>query len=421
MTNKTDQDNSNILNDLEQRRGLFAKYWIAWCVLLFCIAATLYAYGVSSQFIRERAHDRFQFEVISTQMAINERLHIYEQALRSVVSMIYATNEFDRHIFADYVESLDIESHWPGIQGIGFSVPVLPDDKEIHVATIQAEGFPEYHIYPEGERPMYTAIIYLEPFDWRNQRAFGYDMWSNPVRQNAMRRARDEGMPATSGAITLVQETEEDVQRGFLTYLPVYLNGGVPGTIEQRRQELIGWIYAPFRAGRFMNGVLGHGSENLDLEVYDGTAPVAEKLLYDSNTDVLFLDKPNQGGFSKRILVTNQGRTWTLQFNTIGQYLTDFEVGHPILVLLAGLLSSGVMFLLLMLLTYTRSQAEGLAHVKSLEAIKHKNKWKDAYVKLEARAEELSRVNRLMVGRELRMQELKAENQKLRSREVNNG
>ncbi len=41
-----------------------------------------------------------------------------------------------------------------------------------------AEGFDEYRVYPSGERDTYQAIIYLEPFDWRNRRAFGYDMYS---------------------------------------------------------------------------------------------------------------------------------------------------------------------------------------------------------------------------------------------------
>src|SRR3546814_19605036 len=51
--------------------------------------------------------------------------------------------------------------------------------------------FPDYRIWPEGERAIYTSIIYLEPFDWRNQRAFGYDMFLAPVRRAAMERARD--------------------------------------------------------------------------------------------------------------------------------------------------------------------------------------------------------------------------------------
>ncbi|WP_353850005.1 CHASE domain-containing protein [Accumulibacter sp.] len=55
--------------------------------------------------------------------------------------------------------------------------------------AIRADGFPEYALRPPGERRHYSSIVYLEPFDWRNQRAFGYDMYSEPVRQRAMERA----------------------------------------------------------------------------------------------------------------------------------------------------------------------------------------------------------------------------------------
>ena len=66
---------------------------------------------------------------------------------------------------------------------------------------MRAEGFPDYAIHPAGERDPYTNIIYLEPFADRNLRAFGYDMYAEPVRREAMERARDTGLPALSGKI----------------------------------------------------------------------------------------------------------------------------------------------------------------------------------------------------------------------------
>ncbi len=87
-----------------------------------------------------------------------------------------------------------------------------------HIAKIQAEGgfFQNYTIQPPGEREEYTPIVYLEPLDERNQRAIGYDMFSEPTRHLAMARARDTGEPALSGKVVLVQEIDQDVQYGFL-------------------------------------------------------------------------------------------------------------------------------------------------------------------------------------------------------------
>src|SRR3546814_9134348 len=56
---------------------------------------------------------------------------------------------------------------------------------------IRAEGFPNYSVTPPGEREVYFPITLIEPFDERNQRAFGYDMFSEPVRREAMRRSEE--------------------------------------------------------------------------------------------------------------------------------------------------------------------------------------------------------------------------------------
>ena len=69
-----------------------------------------------------------------------------------------------------------------------------------------------------------------------------------------MSRARDTGSAALSGKVTLVQETDKDVQAGFLMYLPVYRNGAPQESPEQRREALTGYVYSPFRMNDFMRG-----------------------------------------------------------------------------------------------------------------------------------------------------------------------
>ena len=77
---------------------------------------------------------------------------------------------------------------------MGFALRAASDEMAEHIRRVRAEGFPDYTVRPEGERAEYTPILYLEPFDERNQRAFGYDMFSEPVRRAAMERARSGGL-----------------------------------------------------------------------------------------------------------------------------------------------------------------------------------------------------------------------------------
>ena len=80
-------------------------------------------------------------------------------------------------------------------------------------------------------------------------------MSSEENRREAIDRARDSGQAAASAKVILIQEDEKDKQAGFLIYLPIYRRGSSPSSVEEKRQNLIGYIYSPFRAGDFLNEI----------------------------------------------------------------------------------------------------------------------------------------------------------------------
>ncbi|BCB28670.1 hypothetical protein SKTS_35560 [Sulfurimicrobium lacus] len=201
--------------------------------------------------------EEFKFRFNETVANIERRLSGYDLVLRGAAGLFVASDSVDRDEFRKYVSELNLESRYPGLQGVGYSLLVVPDDKERHITETRREGFAGYAIRPEGTRDIYTSIIYIEPFDWRNQRAFGYDMYSEPIRRAAMMRARDENQVIVSGKVTLLQETDKDKQAGFLMYVPVYRNGVTLDTLDARRANLTGWVYAPFRINDLMRGILG--------------------------------------------------------------------------------------------------------------------------------------------------------------------
>lgn len=136
--------------------------------------------------------------------------------------------------FFNYVKSLHLQEKYPGIQGVGFSLWISEKDKASHIEKIRQEGFQDYTIRPEDDRETWTSIIYLEPFSGRNLRAFGYDMYTEFVRRKAMEYARDHAETAISRKVKLVQETEQDIQAGFLMYVPVYRKNAPQSTVAER-------------------------------------------------------------------------------------------------------------------------------------------------------------------------------------------
>jgi len=359
-----EKNKTNLDKELLKKKkyiNIFHNPTTAWFILITSLVLTVGAYFLSVSFVQQRVEDRFSFRTTEIESAIKDRLRIYEQVLWGGVGLWNASKSVSRQEWGKYVESLKINQHWPGIQGIGFSIPVQPLEKQAHIEKIRSEGFPEYLIKPEGTRDLYSAIIYLEPFDWRNQRAFGYDMWSNEMRQMAMTRARDEGVAATSGIITLVQETKEDIQRGFLMYLPVYQTKTIPKTLKEKRERFVGWVYAPFRAGDLMKGIVGTEDPNIEFEIFDGETMSQEALLFDSNSGLPLNQSNHNHNFQKTVRITLQGRLWTIQFNTHDTSSGNSEKHLPLLVALAGGFVDLLLFYVIYSLYFINRRAESIA------------------------------------------------------------
>lgn len=341
------------------------RWWtqnpVAWSVLVLTVGLTLMAWWTAARFSRNLAQTRFEQRMVGLEAEIEEQMLAYEQVLVGGIALMRVNPETTRVDWKTYVDRLRLEQRYPGIQGMGYAVPVEPDQREEHIAGIRAEGFPDYTIRPEGDREEYSAIIYLEPFDWRNQRAFGFDMWSNEMRRAAMRRARDEATPAISGIITLVQETDDDVQQGFLYYSPFYDPTAKVDTVENRQAAFKGWVYAAFRAGDLMDGVLGDARRDYEFEIYDNGVISPAGLLYDSDpTDTAFAateERTHAGSFDLSIA----HRTWTVLVHSSGEFLTNTETFGPRLVALAGFLINLLLYLVIRSLTSVQVRARRMA------------------------------------------------------------
>ncbi|PZN82130.1 MAG: hypothetical protein DM484_06980, partial [Candidatus Methylumidiphilus alinenensis] len=256
------------------KSSLSRKAWIAWVTLLVGLLLTVFASLQVKQGIDQERARQFAFVCDQVTLKIQDRLEAYALILRGGVALFAASKAVEREEWQAFVGNLRAWQSVPGAQGIGFSQVIPADRLAAHIAQIRSEGFPDYTVRPLGKRALYTSIIYLEPFRDRNLRAFGYDMYTEPVRRAAMQQACDTGEAALSGKVKLVQETETEVQAGTLMYAPVYRNGATVETVAQRRAALLGWVYNPYRMNDMMAGILGNWEsregKTVDLKIYDG-------------------------------------------------------------------------------------------------------------------------------------------------------
>ena len=326
----------------------------AWAWVLFCVvvlATCLIGFHVRGM-INDNAQRQF-VEIANMQrdLLIN-RMRDYEQVLLGAAGLFNSSDRVDRREWREYVDSLRLHLTLPGIQGVGYAEIVTPQNKRAHETRIRAEGFPNYAISPPGERELYSGIIYLEPFSGRNLRAFGYDMYSEPIRHAAMQRAADTQDPAWTGKVRLVQEDDQGKpQPGFLVYVPIYAKNLPQRTVEERRAALEGFVYSPFRAWDLMGQLYQDPKRLYELALYDGRVD-PENLLYESApaaADPRFtLDLPVDIG----------GVRWIARFRSNANFERAAFSELPLFLFLAALGMESLLFMTFLLDSRRRKHIE---------------------------------------------------------------
>lgn len=294
---------------------------------------------------------------------IQVRLNAHALLLQTGSAYFSTADTITRADWRNFYESIRIKRYLPGIQGLGFAQIIPKDQRKKHIQHIRNEGFPDYTVRPEYERDTITSIVFLEPLAGRNLRAFGYDMFSEPVRRKAMQQSRDLDLAMLSGRVTLVQETNKDVQAGTLMYVPVYKKGMPVNTVTQRRKAILGWVYSPYRMNNLMQGILGRWDDKLPgrirLRVYDENKISAESLLFDSQTR----DHSADNAVTKAsvvIPVKFNGTNWTLVFTQVN-IKSVYLQGKVLFVLVSGLIISLLLFSLSLSLFDTLFTARHIA------------------------------------------------------------
>jgi PAS domain S-box-containing protein len=353
--------------------------WLPYAVLAavaLLTAAIAWDVRVSSE-----ANDRLRFENAArrTSSSVRYRLQTYAGVLRAGAGLFAADREVSREEFRRFVERVGVAETYPGIQGVGFTARVRAGEEGAFLESMRRQGLENFRLRPEGEREEYQPVTYIEPSDARNLPAVGFDMLSEGTRREAMWRARDTGRPAASARVTLVTETDERKQAGFLIYVPVYRGGVVPVDEAGRREALRGFVYAPFRADDLLRGIFGNERNPLvDFRVYDGDAARAdevERLLGDDGArgpeverrvNERLLHTTYEYGaeseaynrrprFRRVTTIDTEGRPWTLVFTPgHGSAVARGDRGW-VFVLLAGVAFG------LALVFVTRSQARARA------------------------------------------------------------
>lgn len=330
-------------------------------ILMTGLGVTWTAWDHEREAASKELHTQFSSVLRETVSRIEQRMASYEQMLHGVQGLVGATGSIDRNQFRDYVEALNLDANFSGIQVISIEEWVPAASVDAHLARMARQGLTDYRIRPPGPREAYAPTVLREPYVGRNRFPFGNDQWSDPVRRTAMEKARDSGMATISGKLELAQEGP--AMPAFMMYLPLYERGKPQGTIEQRRASLIGWVHAVFRMSDVIASLYGENTRTIGFSLYDGVTQEPAALMYRSTVAGQAL--PARLKADEYLVVGNHN--WTLSMHTTDAFTAQFGRNAEQLIAATGIGMSITLALLAWLMMSSRVRAVRLAQKMTVE------------------------------------------------------
>jgi len=301
--------------------GLLVRF-----VGLVILLATIVAAAAS--FVYNQSEESDQAARVA--MQVNMRLRDHVAILEGVRALYQSDPSSSGPGIRAYLSSLQPQVQAPGMEGIGIAAAMSAGAPALPEAQLRQNYGEDIKVWPATDQKIGFAVVLVEPYTPRRHAALGFDMYSNPTRRAAMRRAWQTGQPAVSGVVHLAQERAAvRKQNGFLIYVPVYARQPAsplttvatrPGT-----RPVEAFIYAPFRSEDMMKAVIGAQINGIDgIEVYAGDGPNAP-LLYRHG-------KVGWDAHVQKIRVAD--RVWTMRIS-YGRFFQ--RLGRPVAIFLFGL------------------------------------------------------------------------------------
>ena len=182
--------------------------------LFIGVLVTLFAWGTAGR-VEQRALDAaFHADAAMVETALRLRIRDYFSLLDNLATLFADGERPTRRGFQRYVESLDRSGQYGGLVSVQYAPWIPHADRTAFLAAVRQDtsvnprGYPDYTIYPPGERAAYLPVLYDVPV-FGVATAFGFDPLADPTRREGIEYARDSGKTAISQPLPLVQAPGE--------------------------------------------------------------------------------------------------------------------------------------------------------------------------------------------------------------------
>jgi signal transduction histidine kinase len=378
--------------------------------LSFGIGASLYL--VTDGAIEQDADDRFTTMAHNAQASINTRIKSYADVLRGTASLFQTTPAVTREQFHRYVQGLELETEFPGIETVNFA-RYFTDAERAAFEIEMRRQLPEanvdpanFRIFPPGRRNEYTVLTYIEPRDPTTNR-YGMDLQARPTVALTLGHSRDTGQPSTSGTRVPLRATAS----GLAMRMPVYRPGLPLETIDDRRAAYVGSVGIGFGVERLVQGVLEGLPQGMHL-VITGMSPdekpggprgaYRRMVFFDNMIGKRLAAGPR---LELQLPIGVRNRDWVAVFSIQKSQLhSDIDALLPWAAMLVGALGTFLLFTLYQTLSSSREHAMALARemTQELRASEARlQQTNERLRRLAAHAENIKESERKRIAREI--------------------
>lgn len=307
--------------------------------LTIATVGLMLAYINASRYERNRAESELALRASAVTNAITQRVERYSDAVQSLASFLSANRTLGKEQFATFASGAFGRDR--DIQALAWAPRVTPETRGTFEAAARADH-EAFEILERGQGGLVRAAdradmfpaLFAEP----PGRQHGFDLASDPVRLDAIRRARATGETAATSPLVLLHGDP-----GFLIIAPVFTRDAEP--------TLLGVAVGGFSTRALIeSSTLGLDTHDLDVAITDVTAiPLAMS------------GAPHEGAFVHDVVIG--GRTWRVSIAQIGTAPRGWQAWFA----LVRLLVVGLLGAVLLALTGGKTRI-AIAEARNVEA-----------------------------------------------------
>ncbi|ARU47679.1 sensor domain-containing diguanylate cyclase [Sulfurospirillum diekertiae] len=344
-------------------RRIWESKFLPWVFLLLGLLFSCLIAWKCALWIDEKEQIRFQTASNTITNLIYKELNAHIQLIRSVAAFMCVSPEnISREKWKQFAIKNHINEQFLGLRALGYAPLVHPQERlKYEQAVRHEEGFADYAISQKNvsSNTALFPIMYLEPMSEMNEKAFGFDLASEITRREALHQSFIRADATVSSKINLTQKYITDNQVGFSIFFPLYQTKDIPTSTEERLASAKGVLFIAIDAKKMFEQLLKSHYSLVDFEIYDGSAPLEQNLLYNSNPNLI--DSRLSGYTSLELY----GKIWTLHFKAKEVFEMSDSRYYPWIQMLFSLIFFSVFAGLIYVLQRTRKKAYAIANEKT--------------------------------------------------------